>query len=413
MPEYLAPGVFVEEVSFRARSIAGVGTSTAAFVGPARQGPLGATPVLVTSFCEFERIFGGRENLAFAGHGESLNHLAHAAAAFFANGGQRLFVVRTFLPSAGADAVAVNDGQEPPAARLVPPVPGAVSCEEALVALESVDEVATVAAPGHAGFSRAHSDTVRQLLIAHCEQMRYRVAVLDTPAGLAPGEVPELRSGIDTSRAALYYPWVVVANPAAGAGNNGIPGEIVLPPSGFVVGIYARTDIQRGVWKAPANEVVAGALRFERSISSGEQEVLNPLGINCLRAFAGRGMRVWGARTASSDPEWKYISVRRYFNYLEHSIDRGTHWAAFEPNGEVLWANVRRTIEDFLLNEWQNGALLGDRPEKAYFVRCDRSTMTQNDLDNGRLVCLIGVAPLKPAEFVIFRIGQKTADAAS
>ena len=147
------------------------------------------------------------------------------------------------------------------------------------------------------------------------------------------------------------------------------------------------------------------------TVNKAQQELLNPEGINCFRYYEGRGMRLWGARTMSSDPEWKYVNVRRYFAYLEHSIDKGTQWAVFEPNGERLWANVRRTIEDFLFNEWQMGALLGDKPEKAYFVRCDRSTMTQNDLDNGRLVCLIGVAPLKPAEFVIFRIGQWTADA--
>lgn len=410
MPEYLAPGVYVEEVGFRSKSIEGVGTSTAAFVGPAHQGPLGATPVQVTSFTEFERIFGGRENLNFAGGGESVNHLAHATAAFFANGGQQLFVVRTFMPPAGAGAVTADDGSEPPAARLDPQVPGTVSCEEALAALESVDEVAIVAAPGHAGFSRAHVDAVRHLLIAHCERMRYRFAILDTPAGLTPGEVGAVRSGIDTSRAAFYYPWVVVANPAAGAGNKGIPGKIALPPSGFVAGIYARNDIERGVWKAPANEVVHGAIGFERMLNKSQQEILNPLGINCLRFFEGRGYRLWGARTASSDAEWKYVNVRRYFCYLERSIDKGTQWAVFEPNGEALWANIRQTIEDFLRNEWQNGALLGDKPEKAYFVRCDRSTMSQNDLDNERLVCLVGVAPLKPTEFVIFRIGQWTAD---
>jgi phage tail sheath protein FI len=156
--------------------------------------------------------------------------------------------------------------------------------------------------------------------------------------------------------------------------------------------------------------VVRGALRFEREVAFGEQEMLNPLGVNCLRFFPGRGYRVWGARTASSDPEWKYVNIRRYFNYLEASIDRSTQWAVFEPNGERLWANIRETVSSFLYNEWRNGALLGAKAEDAYFVRCDRSTMTQNDLDNGRLVCLIGVAALKPAEFVIFRIGQKTAD---
>ena len=152
------------------------------------------------------------------------------------------------------------------------------------------------------------------------------------------------------------------------------------------------------------------AIGFETLLNKGQQDVLNPEGINCFRFFEGRGYRLWGARTISSDPEWKYVNLRRYFAYLEHSIDRGTQWAVFEPNGERLWANVRRTIEDFLFNEWQTGALLGDKPEKAFFVSCDRSTMTQNDLDNGRLVCLIGVAPLRPAEFVIFRIGQWTAD---
>jgi hypothetical protein len=177
-----------------------------------------------------------------------------------------------------------------------------------------------------------------------------------------------------------------------------------------VAGIYARNDIERAVFKAPANEVVTGAIGFEKLINRAQQEVLNPLAVNCFRFFEGRGYRLWGARTATSDPEWKYVNLRRYFAYLEHSIDKGTQWAVFEPNGERLWANVQRTISDFLFNEFQNGALLGSKPEEAYFVRCDRSTMTQNDLDNGRLVCKIGVAALRPAEFVIFRIGQWTAD---
>jgi phage tail sheath protein FI len=153
------------------------------------------------------------------------------------------------------------------------------------------------------------------------------------------------------------------------------------------------------------------ALGFERTLNKAQQEVLNPEGVNCLRFFEGRGNRLWGARTISSDPEWKYVSLRRYFAYLERSIDVGTQWAVFEPNGPALWANVRRTVSDFLLNEFMVGAFVGDKPEKSYFVKCDRSTMTQNDLDNGRLVCLVGVAVVKPAEFVIFRIGQWTADA--
>jgi hypothetical protein len=180
-----------------------------------------------------------------------------------------------------------------------------------------------------------------------------------------------------------------------------------------VAGIYARSDILRGVFKAPANEVVRGLTKFEININKARQDVLNPEGINALRFFEGRGNRVWGARTMSSDPEWKYVNVRRLFIFLEHSIDKGTQWAVFEPNNERLWANIRSTIEDFLLVQWKSGALMGGKPEEAFFVRCDRTTMTQNDLDNGRLVCLIGVAPTYPAEYVIFRIGQWTADSQS
>ena len=241
------------------------------------------------------------------------------------------------------------------------------------------------------------------LLISHAERMRYRIAVLDSVPGHSIAEVRAYRGKLDSRHAALYYPWVKIIDPVTSVENH-------YPPSGFVAGIYARNDVERAVYKAPANEVVRLAIGFEKMLNKGQQEVLNPEGVNCFRYFEGRGMRLWGARTISSDPEWKYVNLRRYFAYLERSIDKGTQWAVFEPNGERLWANVRRTIEDFMLNEWQSGALLGDRPEKAYFVKCDRSTMTQNDLDNGRLVCQIGVAALRPAEFVIFRIGQWTAD---
>lgn len=276
--------------------------------------------------------------------------------------------------------------------------------------LEDVEDISIVAAPGvtynmESPSWRPSAQAINGKLLAHCEKLRYRVAVLDSGNGQTVSEVRSMRAKIDSAHghAALYYPWVHVLDPITRQ-------EIDLPPSGFVAGIYARNDIDRAVYKAPANEVVRGAIGFEVLLNKAQQEVLNPEGINCFRYFEGRGFRLWGARTVSSDPEWKYVNVRRYFGYLERSIDKGTQWAVFEPNGEALWANVRRTIEDFLLNEWQTGALLGDKPEKAYFVRCDRSTMTQNDLDNGRLICLIGVAALKPAEFVIFRIGQWTAD---
>lgn len=563
MPEYLAPGVYVEEVSFRAKSIEGVGTSTTGFVGPTRKGPIGGLPELLTSFGDFERLYGGLDNLDFG-----LNYLAHSVRAYFDNGGARLYVARVggagavaavsdpvvngggvadnarFIartPGAAGNGTVVgrlmaapvsattlgntaqgsllradgptlavrrgnawqNDAGDPvdPAGLTNPEIltlavtltdasnaaiqfddlgfdsahprwvghvlaanplrridqlqnlfaleiganvtgfelfaalfgagpefriplkngsdssdgttmPGAAAYQTALNELARLEDIAIVAAPGCS--AAPDFATIQQALITHAEARRaYRIAVLDTPPELEVSGAREVRGQIDSKYAALYYPWVVVANPLAQPGRDDIPKEITLPPSGFVCGIYARNDVERGVHKAPANEIVRGALRFETDVNFDEQGVLNPIGVNCLRYLTGRGYRVWGARTASSDPEWKYVNIRRYFNYLEASIDRSTQWAVFEPNGERLWANVRQTIADFLYNEWKNGALLGSKPEEAFFVRCDRSTMTQNDLDNGRLICLIGVAAIKPAEFVIFRIGQKTADAQS
>jgi phage tail sheath protein FI len=301
-----------------------------------------------------------------------------------------------------------NDGAPPTSAEYAGEEIQGTTRKTGLVQFEDLEDISIVAAPGstfspNAGELLPDADAVARLLIGHCQRMRYRIAVLDSGNGMTIEQVRKMRGTLDSSHAALYYPWVHVTDP--------LTRELVaLPPSGFVAGIYARNDVNRAVYKAPANEVVTLAQGFEVLLNKAQQEVLNPEGINAFRYFEGRGFRLWGARTISSDPEWKYVNVRRYFAYLERSIDRGTQWAVFEPNGEALWANVRRTIEDFLLNEWQTGALLGDKPEKSFFVRCDRSTMTQNDLDNGRLVCLVGVAPLKPAEFVIFRIGQWTAD---
>jgi phage tail sheath protein FI len=300
-----------------------------------------------------------------------------------------------------------DDGARPTASEYEGTVDPDTNAKTGLKAFEDIEDISIVAAPGSTfggeGPYRAQAGTIMRLLIGHAERMRYRIAVLDSADNQSVNQVRALRAGLDSKYAALYYPWVVVLDPLTQR-------EIPLPPSGFACGIYARNDRTRAVYKAPANEIVDLALRFETTLSKGQQDVLNPEGVNCFRYFPGRGYRLWGARTISSDPEWKYVNLRRYFAYLEHSIDRGTQWAVFEPNGEALWANVRRTIEDFLLNEFQMGALLGEKPERAYFVKCDRSTMTQNDLDNGRLVCQIGVAALRPAEFVIFRIGQWTSD---
>jgi len=259
-----------------------------------------------------------------------------------------------------------------------------------------------VAAPGSTQLPQGRD--IRNALTIRCEALKYRVAALDVPAAASPGIARDYRNETSSTHAAIYYPWITVTDPFYGT-------PLQLPPSGFMAGIWARNDVEHAVFKAPANEVVRSALDLERRLTKGQQDVLNPEGVNCLRFFPGKGNVVWGARTIGDDPEFKYLSVRRYFAYLEHSIDRGTQWVVFESNGEALWANVRRTIEDFLLTEWKMGALLGADPKAAYFVRCDRSTMTQNDLDNGRLVCLVGVAVVKPAEYVIFRIGQWTATA--
>lgn len=300
-----------------------------------------------------------------------------------------------------------NDGERPDFTSYEGTADDNTTVKTGLKGFEDIDDISIVAAPGSTfGYENGYRDnasTILNLLIVHAQLMRYRIAVLDCGDGQSVADVRAMRGRLDSTYAAFYYPWVRILDPVTRQ-------EVNMPPSGFVTGIYARNDIQRAVYKAPANEVVNLAIGFEQFINKGQQEVLNPEGINCFRFFEDRGFRLWGARLISSDPEWKYVNLRRYFAYLEHSIDKGTQWAVFEPNGDALWANVRRTISDFLLDEWHKGALLGDKPENAYFVKCDRTTMTQNDLDNGRMVCLIGVAPLYPAEFVIFRIGQWTAD---
>ncbi|MEZ4434313.1 MAG: phage tail sheath subtilisin-like domain-containing protein [bacterium] len=332
------------------------------------------------------------------------------------------FVLRTALVGAGAGGgpsaaagphgvYALSGGDDGAA-------PTAASYGEALDRLAEVEGISIVAAPGASYLPDntpavlTNARAIRDQLVTHVEaDTRYRIAVLDVPQDRTVEEARAWRGEMDSKYAALYHPWLVVANPLTRPGDATIPTELVVPPSGHLCGIYARNDGERGVHKAPANEVVRGVVRFAQSINHAQQELLNPDGINCLRAFTGRGQRVWGARLASSDNEWRYVSDRRYFNYLEASIDRGTQWAVFEPNGDALWADVEQSISEFLYNEWRSGALLGKNPNQAYTVRCDRSVMTQNDLDNGRMICEIGVAIVKPAEFVIFRIGQKTIDA--
>lgn len=301
-----------------------------------------------------------------------------------------------------------NDGGEPVAADYgLPSVPG-----KPFYYLKSLEAVAIVGTPGSSIYADS-DDIMVGAVIPHVEAQRsYRVAILEAGPGLLDSDYEDVRAQIDSSYAALYVPWVWTPNPLAVSGTSSAA-QILVPPTGAMAGIYARNDVENSVAKAPANEVVLGAVDFERHINFAEQTILNPLGINCLRFFPDRGYLVWGARTASSDSSLMYINVRRYLIYLEHSIDNGTQWAVFENNGPSLWARVRDSIDSFLNNEYASGNLLGSSPSEAYFVRCDRTTMTQNDLDNGRMICVIGVCLLKPAEFVIFRIGQMTASAQS
>jgi Bacteriophage tail sheath protein len=249
---------------------------------------------------------------------------------------------------------------------------------------------------------------VQTAMVTHCENAGDRMAILDSPPGMSPQEIKDWRAGTamyDSKFAALYYPWIKIANPTAGASGSGSK-MLTIPPSGHLSGIWARNDNTRGVWKAPANEVVRGALDVDVKVTKGEQDLLNPIGINCIRPFGTRGIRVWGARTLSSDPSWRYVNVRRLFNFIEESILLGTQWVVFEPNDLALWQRVKRTVHAFLLGLWRQGALFGATPEQAFYVKCDEETNPPESVDEGKLVVEIGVAPVKPAEFVIFRISQ-------
>jgi len=245
---------------------------------------------------------------------------------------------------------------------------------------------------------------VQSTLLTFCANAHYPFAILDAPPKRDVQGIAEWRMslpGADTMYGALYYPWIKIADPFNGGR------QIEIPPCGHIAGIYARSDSERGVHKAPANEPVNGALDLQLNVSKREQELLNPMGVNCIRSFPGRGIRVWGARTlALTDPSWRYINVRRLFSYVEASIERSTQWIVFEPNDQILWAKVRRDITAFLRTVWLSGALFGTTPEQAFYVKCDAETNPPELRDLGQMVCEIGMAPVKPAEFVIFRFSQ-------
>jgi phage tail sheath protein FI len=271
-----------------------------------------------------------------------------------------------------------------------------------------VDEVTMLAVPDLMSLYQKGAidlegvQAVQTAMIAHCELMGDRVAIIDPPPGLNAQQVKEWRVdkvGYDSKYATLYWPWVKVMDPLTGT-------SVYIPPSGHVAGVWARNDDTRGVHKAPANEVIRGALGLEIVITKGEHDQLNPDGINCIRSFPGRGIRIWGARTLSSDPAWKYLNVRRLFNYVEESILEGTQWVVFEPNDLNLWQRVKRTLNAFLVRTWRDGALFGATAAEAFYVKCDSETNPPEVVDAGQLVVEVGIAPVKPAEFVVFRIAQ-------
>ncbi|NJM63599.1 MAG: phage tail sheath family protein [Oscillatoriales cyanobacterium RU_3_3] len=317
---------------------------------------------LCTNFGDFKKFFGDFSNI------DGQNTLAHAVYGFFNNGGTRCYVVW------------VTDKN---------------NIDTALNPFEAIDEIAIVAAPGMT------DSNVQGKIKDHCTNLGDRFAIFDCKKDADVSTVNNRENKPDNSNyAAFYFPWIQVFDPAT-------KGQKPVPPSGHIAGIYARVDTQRGVHKAPANEVVMGALGLSQKISKNQQDGLNPQGINCIRDLNGN-IRVWGARTIGGDAngEFKYINIRRLFNYLRESIDEGTQWTVFEPNSPDLWARIRRTVNAFLLTVWRSGALFGTTPEQAFFVKCDEENNPPEVRDAGQVIIEIGVAVVKPAEFVIFRISQ-------
>lgn len=516
MPTYTAPGVYVEEIPSSQKVLTSAPTAVTAFVGFTASAPTddpndpqGLAPRLVTSWTQFESLYGGFVEGAM---------LPLAVHGYFLNGGTQAYIVRVpnaepageparaALPAADRalglpvrvesvepdadiaiqvtpDDVADDDEGAAPftlsiiedgevvesyegltldgdrsvasvvnatstrvkievdlaedvdlSAQLDLLRPGTYELEKAApvpvpvngrkfagseasrsginglaiaedVTIVAVPDLVTAATKEDGSLDLGLWKAVQTSLIAHCEQHANRIALLDAPPGMTPQQVREWRSDVaqyDSAFAAMYYPWIKVENPTGSNGNA----EIVIPPSGHVAGLWARTDETRGVWKAPANDTLRGVLDVERSVTQNEQGLINPIGINAIRPFGTRGIRVWGARTLSSDTDWQYLNVRRLFNMVESTILEGTQWAVFEPNDVSLWEGVKRTLGGYLHGLWQSGALFGSTAEQAYFVRCDETTNTPETIDQGKLIVEVGLAPVKPAEFVIFRISQ-------
>ena len=378
---YLSPGVYVEEVDRGTKPLEMVGTSTVGFIGEVNIGPVNE-PIFCTNWSQFTKHFGDFQNSEY---------VAHSVYGFFNNGGGRCFILNVgSMDDAKDDG---GKGKKPASkAALYIGTDNGPGTRTGLKAFEDVDEINVLCAPGQT------DPAIQDAVLSHCENMRYRFAILDSPETIEKGGVDKLPKPRDSKYGGYYFPWIEVYDP--------IKGNIYQPPSGYMAGIYARSDGERGVHKAPANELVRGALGLKYNITKGEQDILNPKGINCIREFPNRGIRVWGARTISSDASWRYVNVRRLFNMVEQSIELGTQWVVFEPNDHRLWKRITRDISAFLLRLWRQGALFGQTPEEAFYVKCDEETNPPEVIDAGQLIVEIGMCPVKPAEFVIFRIGQ-------
>jgi len=416
MPTYRPPGVYIEEEELGSRPITGVATAVAAFVGVTMKGP-SHTPTLVTNWSQFTETFGD----FLPGW-----YLAHSVYGYFQNGGGACYIVRingtaVSNPTAGAEHF---DGSHIPGRSMVPTdrrsaprrlspgdYVGRASEGTGIGGLEAIDGITMVSVPDlMSAYQQGMIDlgdlqAVQQAMIAHCELKGDRMAILDPPPGLNSQQIKEWRveqAGYDSEFACLYWPWIKVLDPATGA-------NVFLPPNGQVAGIWSRSDETRGVHKAPANENVRGAIDLAVNPTKSDQELLNPVGVNCIRAFGIRGLRVWGARTLSSNPEGRYVNVRRLLNYLEKTILDGTAWVVFEPNDETLWARIRHNVAVFLENEWRKGALFGATAAESFYVKCDGETNPAQTIAAIEVAFEVGVAPMKPAEFLIFRLSQKRA----
>lgn len=396
MPDYKSPGVYVEEVSGGNKPIESASSSIAGFIGEGAVGPLNE-PIPVANWSQFTKHFGGFEHSP---------HLAQSVYQWFANGGGMAFISLVGRPEEAAkEAAPAKEGEAPKDKKAKAPVAskaglyigedGGPGKRTGLHAFNPIKDISLVVAPGQT------DPAIHDAVLTHCEVMRDRFAILDAPEELGQS-LDQMYRPRDSSYGAYYFPWIQVFDPVAKQNK-------FIPPSGAVAGLYARVDSERGVHKAPANELIRGALGLKYSLTSAEQALLNPRGINLIRDMGDRGIRVWGARTLSTDPEWRYINVRRLFLVIEQSIMAGTQWCVFEPNDQNLWKKIVRNVRAYLLNVWRSGALFGETPEQAFYVKCDSETNPPELIDLGQVNIEIGIAPVKPAEFVIFKIGQLAA----